>query len=78
MCWRSSRRRHGVSHRVGPNRQNVHHGDGQRGGGRWKQKPEQFEGGEKDVVESSLDEQLGLKLSATQTNQEAFEINAFA
>ncbi len=43
-----------------------------------KQKPERFEGGEQDVLENSLSEQLGLKLTATQTNEEAFEINAFA
>jgi len=42
-----------------------------------KQKPERFEGGEKDVLTNALNEQVGLTDTATQTNEEAFEINAF-
>ena len=42
-----------------------------------KQKPERFEGGEKDVLTNGLSEQVGLTVAATQTNEEAFEINAF-
>jgi len=41
-----------------------------------KQKPEGFEGGEKDVLTNTLNEQVGLTLTATQTNEEAIEINA--
>jgi len=42
-----------------------------------KQKPERFEGGEKDVLTNALNEQVGLTDTTTQTNEEAFEINAF-
>ncbi len=42
-----------------------------------KQKPEQFEGGEKDVLTNALNEQVGLRLTSTQSNEEAVEINAF-
>ena len=41
-----------------------------------KQKPERFEGGEKDVLTNGLSEQVGLKVTDTETNEEAFEINA--
>lgn len=41
-----------------------------------KQKPERFEGGESDVLTNSLNQQVGLSLSAIQTNEEPFEINA--
>jgi fibronectin type III domain protein len=40
-----------------------------------KQKPEGFEGGEQAVLRNSLGEQVGLTLAATQTNEEATEIN---
>jgi hypothetical protein len=42
-----------------------------------KQKPEHFEGGEKDVLTNALNEQVGLSLTSTQTTEEAVEINAF-
>jgi hypothetical protein len=42
-----------------------------------KQNPERFEGGEKQVLTNSKGEQVGLKGSVTQTNEEALEINAF-
>jgi alpha-tubulin suppressor-like RCC1 family protein len=42
-----------------------------------KQKPERFEGGEKNVLTNGLSEQVGLKVTGTQTNEEPFEINAF-
>jgi alpha-tubulin suppressor-like RCC1 family protein len=41
-----------------------------------KQKPEAFEGGEKNVLTNALNEQVGLTVTATQTNEEAIEINA--
>ena len=41
-----------------------------------KQKPERFEGGEKDVLTNGLSEQVGLKVTGTQTNEEPFEMNA--
>jgi hypothetical protein len=41
-----------------------------------KQKRERFEGGEKDVLTNALNEQVGLTLASTQTNEEAIEINA--
>lgn len=41
-----------------------------------KQKPERFEGGEKDVLTNGLGEQVGLTDTATQTNEESVEINA--
>ena len=40
-----------------------------------KQKPEGFEGGEQDVLSTVLGEQVGLKLAARQTFEEAIEIN---
>jgi hypothetical protein len=40
-----------------------------------KQKPEAFEGGVREVLTNSLAEQVGLSLSATQTNEEAVEVN---
>lgn len=39
------------------------------------QKPEAFEEGPRDVLTSQIGEQVGLSLSATQTNEEAVEIN---
>jgi hypothetical protein len=42
-----------------------------------KQKPESFQGGEKDVLTNGLGEQVGLTVTAIQKNEEAFEINAF-
>jgi hypothetical protein len=42
-----------------------------------KQKPESFEGGEKDVLINGLGEQVGLTYTSVQKNEEAFEINAF-
>jgi hypothetical protein len=41
-----------------------------------KQKPEHFEAGAKDVLTNALNEQVGLTLASTQTNEEAIEINA--
>ena len=41
-----------------------------------KQKLEAFEGGEKDVLTNALNEQVGLTLTSTQTDEEAVEINA--
>ncbi len=43
-----------------------------------KQKPESFEGGERDVLLSVLGEQVGLKLTATQSGEEAVEVNTTA
>jgi hypothetical protein len=43
---------------------------------RGRQKPERFEGGEQDVLQNGSSQFVGLGLSATQTNEEAFEINA--
>ncbi len=43
-----------------------------------KQKPEAFEGGEKDVLTNTLDEQVGLAVASTQTYEELVEINAVA
>ncbi len=40
-----------------------------------RQKPESFEGGLREVLTDSLDEQVGLSLTASQTNEEAFEVN---
>lgn len=40
-----------------------------------RQKPESFEGGERDVLTSVLGEQVGLKLTATQSSEEAVEVN---
>jgi hypothetical protein len=40
-----------------------------------KQKPESFEGGVKEVLTNTLVEQVGVSLTATQTNEEAVEIN---
>jgi hypothetical protein len=40
-----------------------------------KQKPEGFEGGEREVLTNLLGEQVGLTMAATQTNEEAVEIN---
>ena len=40
-----------------------------------KQKPEQFEGGERDVLSTVLGEQVGLTFGSTQTTEEAVEIN---
>jgi len=43
-----------------------------------KQKPERFEGGEKDVLTNTLNEQVGLTVTSTQTYEELVEINAVA
>jgi hypothetical protein len=40
-----------------------------------KQKPERFEGGALDVLTNIVGEQVGLKLTSTQINEEAVEIN---
>jgi hypothetical protein len=40
-----------------------------------KQKPESFEGGVRDVLTNALAEQVGVSLTATQTNDEAVEVN---
>jgi hypothetical protein len=40
-----------------------------------KQKPEAFEGGLREVLTNSLSEQVGISLTATQTNEEAVEVN---
>jgi Fibronectin type III domain len=40
-----------------------------------KQKPESFETGVREVLTNQLNEQVGLTLSATQTNEQAVEIN---
>jgi Regulator of chromosome condensation (RCC1) repeat/IPT/TIG domain len=42
-----------------------------------KQKPEAFLGGEKDVLTNTLNEQVGLTVGSTQTNEEAVEVNAW-
>jgi uncharacterized repeat protein (TIGR01451 family) len=42
-----------------------------------KQKPEAFLGGEKDVLTNTLNEQVGLTVGSTQTNEEPVEINAW-
>ena len=41
------------------------------------QKPERFEGGDLAVLTNASSEQIGLATTATQTNEEAFEINAY-
>jgi hypothetical protein len=40
-----------------------------------KQKPESFEGGVREVLVNQLNEQVGLTLASTQTNEEAIEVN---
>ncbi len=40
-----------------------------------KQKPESFEGGLREVLTNSLNEQVGISFTATQTNEEAVEVN---
>ena len=40
-----------------------------------RQKPEAFENGASEVLTNQLSEQVGLTLSATQTYEEAVEIN---
>jgi hypothetical protein len=40
-----------------------------------KQKPERFEGGVREVLVNALAEQVGVSLTATQTNDEAVEVN---
>jgi hypothetical protein len=40
-----------------------------------KQKPESFEGGAREVLVNQLNEQVGLTLASTQTNEEAIEVN---
>jgi hypothetical protein len=40
-----------------------------------KQKPESFEGGVREVLVNALAEQVGISLTATQTNAEAVEVN---
>ncbi len=40
-----------------------------------RQKPESFEGGLREVLTNSLGEQVGISLTATRTNEEAFEVN---
>ncbi|HST32174.1 MAG TPA: choice-of-anchor L domain-containing protein [Solirubrobacteraceae bacterium] len=40
-----------------------------------RQKPESFDGGAQDVLMSVLGEQVGLKLTATQSGEEAVEVN---
>jgi hypothetical protein len=40
-----------------------------------KQKPESFEGGLREVLTNELAEQVGVSLTATQTNEEAVEVN---
>jgi hypothetical protein len=42
-----------------------------------KQKPEAFEGGLREVLDNQLSEQVGLTFTATQKNEEAFEVNPF-
>jgi hypothetical protein len=42
-----------------------------------KQKPERFEGGPRQVLTKANGEQVGLKASVLQTNEESLEINAF-
>jgi alpha-tubulin suppressor-like RCC1 family protein len=42
-----------------------------------KQKPEAFLGGERDVLTNTLNEQVGLTVSSTQTSEEPVEINAW-
>ncbi len=41
-----------------------------------KQKPERFEGGEMDVLTNTLNEQVGLTVASTQTNEEEVEVNS--
>jgi hypothetical protein len=43
--------------------------------GSGKQKPESFEGGSREVLRNALGEQVGISLTATQTNEEAVEVN---
>jgi hypothetical protein len=40
-----------------------------------RQKPESFEGGVREVLVNTLAEQVGVSLTATQTNEEAVEVN---
>jgi hypothetical protein len=40
-----------------------------------KQKPESFEGGVREVLTNTLAERVGVSLTATQTNEEAVEVN---
>jgi hypothetical protein len=43
--------------------------------GSGKQKPESLEGGSREVLRNALGEQVGISLTATQTNEEAVEVN---
>jgi hypothetical protein len=43
-----------------------------------RQKPEAFEGGVREVLTNGPGEQVGFSLTATQSNEEAFEVNAVA
>jgi hypothetical protein len=41
-----------------------------------RQKPERFVGGERDVLANNMSKSVGLGFTATQTNEQAFEIHA--
>jgi hypothetical protein len=43
-----------------------------------RQNPEAFEGGVREILSNGLGEEVGISLTATQSNEEAVEVNAVA